>query len=66
LTEFLVGSNTFDQYDFDKKALSIASGNWLGGSEVFGKEPLYYYFLAVIYNLFGYSHLAVWRDNGGE
>jgi len=60
LTEFLVESNTFDQYDFDKKALSISSGNWLGGNEVFGKEPLYYYFLAAIYKLFGYSHLAVY------
>ena len=60
LTEFLVESNIFDQNDFDKKALFMASGNWLGGSEIFGKEPLYYYFLAAIYKFFGYSHLAVY------
>ena len=60
LTEFLVRSRTFDQYGFDTRAVSIFSGNWFGGSEVFGKEPLYSYFLALIYRLFGYNHFAVY------
>lgn len=60
LTEYLVRSATFDQYGFDRKALFIAQGNWIGGSEVFGKEPLYYYFLAIIYKLFGLNHFAVY------
>ena len=60
LTEYLVSSNTFDQHGFDNRALFIVSGNWLGGSEVFVKEPLYPYFLALIYRTFGYSHFAVY------
>lgn len=59
LTEYLVNSNTFDQYGFNQNALRIASGDWMG-REIFGKEPLYSYFLAAIYTLFGYSHLAVY------
>jgi len=60
LTEYLARSGTFDQYGFDKAASFIASGNWLGGEGVFGKEPLYSYFLASIYKIFGYSHFAVY------
>lgn len=60
LTEYLVGENTFDQCGFNDRALFIASGSWLGGSEVFGKEPLYSYFLALIYRVLGYSHLAAY------
>lgn len=60
LTEYLVTSNTFDQHGFDRQAISIASGNWAGGGDVFGKEPLYPYFLAVIYRLFGYNHFFIY------
>ncbi len=60
LTEYLAGSSTFDQYGFDKAASFIVSGNWLGGEGVFGKEPLYAYFLALIYKVFGYSPFAVY------
>jgi len=60
LTEYFVTSDTFDQYGFDNRALFIASGNWLGGSEALVKEPLYSYFLAAIYMIFGYSHFAVY------
>ena len=60
LTEFLVRSGTFDQYGFDTRGVFISLGNWFGGSEVFGKEPLYSYFLAFIYRLFGYNHFVVY------
>ncbi len=60
LTEYLVRSNTFDKYGFDRSALFISSGNWLGGGDVFVKEPLYSYFLALIYKVFGRSHFVVY------
>jgi len=44
-----------DAEDYDKWALQIAGGDWLGGTTVFGKSPLYAYFLAVVYKLFGHS-----------
>ncbi|MDP2911619.1 MAG: glycosyltransferase family 39 protein, partial [Candidatus Omnitrophota bacterium] len=59
LTEYLVKSSVFDQYTYNTSAIKILSGNWIG-SEVFGKEPLYPYFLAVIYKIFGYSHVPVY------
>ena len=58
LTEYLIKSNTFDQHGFDRQAIAIASVNWAGGGDVFGKEPLYSYFLALIYRIFGYNHFA--------
>ncbi|MBU0759980.1 MAG: glycosyltransferase family 39 protein [Candidatus Omnitrophica bacterium] len=60
LAEYLVRSSTFDQYTFDKMGAFIAAGNWLGNAEVFGKEPLYSYFLGVIYAVFGCNHFAVY------
>ncbi|MBU4149148.1 MAG: glycosyltransferase family 39 protein [Candidatus Omnitrophica bacterium] len=60
LTEYLIRSNVFDQYGFDKAGIFIASGNWFGGNEIFGKEPLYSYFLAVIYKVFGWNHFWVY------
>jgi tetratricopeptide (TPR) repeat protein len=60
LTEYLLSSPVFDQYGYNNRALFIASGNWLGGADVFSKEPLYSYFLAVIYKIFGYNHQAVY------
>jgi|GEM_PF-2197675 len=59
LTEYLASSNTFDQCQFDQNALKIISGNGIG-KDVFGKEPLYSYFLAVIYTIFGHNHLIVY------
>jgi len=59
LTEYIVKSDVFDQYTYNTSAMKILSGGWIG-SEVFGKEPLYPYFLAVIYKIFGYSHIAVY------
>ena len=59
LTEYIVKSNVFDQYTYNTSAIKIISGSWIG-SEVFGKEPLYPYFLAVIYKIFGYSHISVY------
>ena len=59
LTEYLVKSGAFDQYTYNTSAMKILSGNWIG-SEVFGKEPLYPYFLAVIYKIFGYNHILVY------
>ncbi|MBU1061219.1 MAG: glycosyltransferase family 39 protein [Candidatus Omnitrophica bacterium] len=60
LTEYSVRSQTFDQYGFDTNALFISQGNWLGDGEAFEKEPLYSYFLALIYRIFGYSHFIVY------
>jgi 4-amino-4-deoxy-L-arabinose transferase-like glycosyltransferase len=43
-----------DSEEYDRWAREIAEGNWLG-SEVFFQAPLYPYFLAVVYSLFGHS-----------
>ena len=59
LTEYLVKSGAFDQYTYNTSAIKILSGSWIG-SEVFDKEPLYPYFLAVIYKIFGYNHIPVY------
>jgi tetratricopeptide (TPR) repeat protein len=45
-----------DSQEYDRWARQIAGGDWLG-SEVFFQAPLYPYFLAVLYRLFG-PHLA--------
>ena len=52
----------FDHLDLDTKfydswAKQIAAGNWIG-REVFFMGPLYPYFLAVVYKIFGPSLLA--------
>jgi tetratricopeptide (TPR) repeat protein len=43
---------------YDEWARRIAGGNWLG-REVFYQAPLYPYFLAVLYTLFGHDLLVV-------
>ncbi|MBI4718670.1 MAG: tetratricopeptide repeat protein [Planctomycetes bacterium] len=43
-----------DGAEYDRWAQRVAAGDWLG-SEVFYQAPLYPYFLAVIYRLFGHS-----------
>ena len=48
-----------DSEEYDRWAIEIAEGNWLG-SEVFFQAPLYPYFLAVVYSLFGHSLDAVY------
>jgi tetratricopeptide (TPR) repeat protein len=45
---------------YDKWAVMISSGDWLGGADVFTLPPLYPYFLAVIYKLLGHSYPAVY------
>lgn len=52
--ELLVG----DGVAYDEWARQIVAGPWLG-SEVFYQAPLYPYFLACLYSLFGPSLLAV-------
>jgi len=59
-TEYLTNSSTFDMNVFEKQALYIASGNWLGVKGVFYIEPFYPYFLALIYKIIGYSHMGVY------
>lgn len=54
---------TFDALELDSKyhhetALLIAGGDWLGGDQPFFRSPLYIYFLAVIYKLFGVGFMA--------
>ncbi|HEX6974982.1 MAG TPA: tetratricopeptide repeat protein, partial [Vicinamibacterales bacterium] len=47
-----------DAIEYDAWAQRIAAGDWLG-SEVFYQAPLYPYFLAVLFKLFGHSLHAV-------
>ncbi len=49
-----------DAFFFNNWAQAIASGDWLGGDEVFFIGPLYAYFLGIIYRLIG-PHLTVVR-----
>lgn len=49
-----------DAFFFNNWAQAIASGDWLGGEEVFFIGPLYAYFLGIIYRLIG-PHLTVVR-----
>jgi len=53
-------SMMLDAEVYDKWAQAIAAGDWLGGTEVFTLPPLYPYFLAGIYTLFGHGYLAVY------
>jgi 4-amino-4-deoxy-L-arabinose transferase-like glycosyltransferase/Flp pilus assembly protein TadD len=46
-----------DSYEYDRWAQAIAAGDWLG-REVFFQAPLYPYFLAGVYRLFGH-HLDI-------
>lgn len=48
-----------DSQEYDRWAQGIAAGDWLG-SQVFFQAPLYPYFLAVLYSLFGRSLDAVY------
>jgi len=48
-----------DSEEYDRWAGEIAAGDWLG-SEVFFQAPLYPYFLAVVYSLFGHSYDVVY------
>jgi tetratricopeptide (TPR) repeat protein len=48
-----------DSQEYDRWASEIAAGDWLG-SQVFFQAPLYPYFLAVLYALFGRSLDAVY------
>lgn len=43
-----------DSQEYDRWALAIAGGDWIG-SEVFFQAPFYPYFLAVFYAFFGHS-----------
>ena len=49
-----------DAFFFNNWAQGIASGDWLGGEDVFFIGPLYAYFLGIIYRLIG-PHLTVVR-----
>jgi 4-amino-4-deoxy-L-arabinose transferase-like glycosyltransferase len=48
-----------DSEEYDRWAREIAESDWLG-SEIFFQAPLYPYFLAVVYTLFGHSLDAVY------
>jgi len=43
---------TVDSASYDRWAISLAEGDWLGG-KTFYQDPLYPYFLAAIYKVFG-------------
>jgi len=43
---------TIDEASYDQWAVELASGDWMG-DEVFFQEPLYPYFLGLIYKVFG-------------
>ncbi|HSF39948.1 MAG TPA: tetratricopeptide repeat protein [Thermoanaerobaculia bacterium] len=48
-----------DSQEYDRWAREVAAGDWLG-SQVFFQAPLYPYFLAVLYTLFGRNLDAVY------
>lgn len=48
-----------DSWMYDEWAKRIASGHWLGGERAFYMDPLYPYFLALVYRLFGRNLLLV-------
>ena len=48
-----------DSWMYDEWAQRIASSDWLGGARAFYMDPLYPYFLAVLYRLFGRDLLVV-------
>lgn len=52
------GVLVLDAESYDNWAQRIAGGDWFG-SEVFYQAPLYPYFLAAIYSVFGHDVLAV-------
>ncbi|NQT46812.1 MAG: glycosyltransferase family 39 protein [Candidatus Omnitrophica bacterium] len=58
LSEDVFESDAFDQYRFDTLAKEISSGAWGGTDRPFQYEPLYSYFLAISYKLFGYNHFT--------
>ncbi|HEY3175810.1 MAG TPA: tetratricopeptide repeat protein [Candidatus Polarisedimenticolia bacterium] len=45
---------------YDNWAVRIAAGDWLSGTEVFTLPPLYPYFLAVLYRMFGHGYSVVY------
>ncbi len=49
---------TTDSQIYDNLAQTLAEGEWLG-TEVFNYNPLYPYFLGLLYSLFGHSYLMV-------
>jgi len=53
-------SMMLDAEVYDNWAVKIAGGDWLSGNEVFSLPPLYPYFLAGIYSIFGHSYLVVY------
>ncbi|MCK4401094.1 glycosyltransferase family 39 protein, partial [bacterium] len=48
-----------DQQRFDQFALQISNGDILGGKGIYSQSPLYPYFLALIYKLFGHRYFIV-------
>ncbi|MFC1657747.1 hypothetical protein ACFL2P_04185, partial [Candidatus Moduliflexota bacterium] len=54
------GTLILDALDEDTWARSIAAGDWLGAEKgIFYRDPLYAYFLAITYSLFGHNLQAV-------
>jgi 4-amino-4-deoxy-L-arabinose transferase-like glycosyltransferase len=47
-----------DALNYVARARRVAEGDWLG-REVFYQAPLYHYFVAALYSVFGFDHLAV-------
>jgi len=45
---------------YDLWARDIVAGDWIGGSDVFILPPLYPYFLALLYTIFGFKYSAVY------
>jgi len=49
-------SPSMDPLYHDLWAQNIAGGNWIGG-KVFFRAPLYAYFLAIVYKIFGHNYI---------
>ncbi len=54
------GSMMLDAEVYDNWAMKIVGGDWLSGNQVFPLPPLYPYFLAGLYTIFGHSYAAVY------
>lgn len=51
----------YDDYIFDRWALEILQGNWIGDPVIYiYRMPLYVYFLSLMYYLFGHSYWVVY------
>ena len=52
------GNHAFDSLNYFEDAVKIANGDWLGGHDAYFRAPLYTYWLALIFRIFGTGSLV--------